>query len=212
LAAWTHKVLGIGLPGNSTWRPEWAKLLEGRPVYVWWEPMLPGKKIDAGKKMCELVAADLPDAKVIRPTTGKNLADLHLAAGDDFGAAFRALLDAAVPIRDVVIPRARPRPDIRVWREPMRRSPFDRDALDVGKAKAVPLDQLMRRLGFDLKRRGREWACACPFHEDSNPSLRINVAKGVWRCDPCDAGGDSIAFMRRWRGLSFPDAVRAVVA
>jgi CHC2-type zinc finger protein len=211
-AGWTHGVLALGLPGNTTWRPEWASLLEGRPVYVWREPILPGKKVDAGKKMAEMIAADVPTAKVIQPVGFKDLCELHQRSGESFEAQFQALLDAARPIRDIVIPKPRPRSDIRVWREPVRRSPFDPGALDVEKAKAVQLDQLMRRLGFDLKRRAGEWAMRCPFHEDSRPSLRINPAKGTWYCDPCGAGGDAIAFMRRWRGLSFPDAVRAVVA
>jgi CHC2 zinc finger len=209
-AAWTHGIMALGLPGNSTWRPEWAAPLKGRSIFVWREPTLPGKKYDAGKKMVELIAADLPDARVIHPSGVKDLAELHLLAGNGFSADLRAFMDAARPIREVVVPRSR-KPEIRVWRAPIQRGSLDRDGLDVQKAKDVPLDHFLRRLGFDLTRRGHEWAMCCPFHEDRNPSLRINPAKGLWRCDPCDEGGDAITFMQKWRGLAFADAVRAVL-
>lgn len=212
-AGWTHRRLVLGLPGCQTWQPGWAPHFAGRSTYIWREPGPPDKDGQVpSTKMLEKVAADLPSAKVIHPPEGiKDLCDLHLAERGAFDAALRRLVHAAVPIRDVVIPKPKPSP-VRVWRDSSRRAdPLNRDHLDVEQAHAVPLDQLMVRLGFELKRRGYEFAMLCPFHEDRRPSLRINPAKGVWRCDPCDEGGDAIAFMQKWRGLSFPDAVRAVV-
>ncbi len=47
----------------------------------------------------------------------------------------------------------------------------------------------------------------CPFHEDRRPSLRINIQKQVWRCDPCGIGGDVFAFVRQFNKCSFLEAL-----
>jgi hypothetical protein len=142
----------------------------------------------------------------------KDPADLHRAFGPDFGNQIRRGMDAAKPIGDVVIPAPVPRRDIRVWRETKRVfGPFDQNDL-LDRARRVPLTELVQRLGYDLKRRGSEWAIVCPFHEDRNPSLRINASKGTWFCDPCGEGGDVIEFVMKLRGLSFPDALKVVAS
>lgn len=47
--------------------------------------------------------------------------------------------------------------------------------------------------------------CLCPFHNDRDPSLTI---KGdMWRCWPCQIGGDVIEFTQRYFGIGFRDAV-----
>ena len=40
----------------------------------------------------------------------------------------------------------------------------------------------------------------CPFHNDSNPSLSINVNDGVWFCHACGEGGGIIDFEMRLQG------------
>lgn len=72
---------------------------------------------------------------------------------------------------------------------------------------ANPIDRVISELVGEAptKVSATEVAVRCPFHEDSRPSLRINSSKngGVWRCDPCDAGGDVFAFVEKHRGLDF---------
>lgn len=36
---------------------------------------------------------------------------------------------------------------------------------------------------------GQEAKGRCPFHEDQNPSLNVNLEKKVWHCPVCDLGG-----------------------
>ncbi len=62
---------------------------------------------------------------------------------------------------------------------------------------SVPETYRRLRPGVEAKRVGRDAVLPCvnPTHTDRHPSLRVNVHKDVWRCDPCDAGGRSIALV-----------------
>ncbi len=53
------------------------------------------------------------------------------------------------------------------------------------------------RPGAEGKRLGRDTVLPCvnPAHADRHPSLRVNVDKDVWHCDPCGVGGRSIALV-----------------
>jgi hypothetical protein len=54
-----------------------------------------------------------------------------------------------------------------------------------------------------------EWAKThCCFHDDSKPSLSVNMKKGYFRCFACGAkGGDVLAFHMLRYGLTFIEAV-----
>lgn len=62
----------------------------------------------------------------------------------------------------------------------------------------------------DLKREGSEHKGICPFHEDDKPSLMVNEKKGIYKCFACDAGGDSINFLMRLKGVSFREACESI--
>lgn len=53
-----------------------------------------------------------------------------------------------------------------------------------------------------------EPAVICPFHDDQQPSLRINIEKQVWHCDPCNIGGDVFSFVERYQQTDFAGALR----
>lgn len=90
---------------------------------------------------------------------------------------------------------------------PERRGPGDR--LPVEAARAVPLADVVGRLGLgEPTGRWGEPKIRCPFHDDSTPSLRLNLSDSLWYCDVCAVGGDGISLWMRVRGVSFPDAVR----
>lgn len=65
------------------------------------------------------------------------------------------------------------------------------------------------REGLRLLGRGIWRSALCPFHDDSQPSLRINAETGAYRCMACGAkGSDVLAFHRQRHGLSFMQAAR----
>jgi putative DNA primase/helicase len=77
--------------------------------------------------------------------------------------------------------------------------------------------EILQRLNFedfyrgelgDLKpARGDEVLALCPFHDDSNPSLSVNVKTGLFNCFGCDAKGDVFAFYQRRHGADFKTAL-----
>jgi len=63
----------------------------------------------------------------------------------------------------------------------------------------------------EIKLTGRgEWRNAlCPFHDDHNPSLRVHIDTGGFKCMACGVhGGDVLAFHMRRHGLSFKQAAK----
>lgn len=87
-----------------------------------------------------------------------------------------------------------------------------RRRLPVERARRVPIREVARRLGMgEMEGKWGEPRVLCPFHDDHNPSLRLNTADGLYYCDVCARGGDSIDLWRRVRGVGFADAVRELV-
>lgn len=61
-----------------------------------------------------------------------------------------------------------------------------------------------------LKRKGRELAGCCPFHNEKTPSFFINPDKGFFHCFGCGSHGTAIDYLMRVRGLDFVEAVHAI--
>jgi len=85
---------------------------------------------------------------------------------------------------------------------------IDIDAL----LQSIDLAELVSQAGGKLRHNGDGYRCACPLHGGSNESS-FSVFRGddglfYWKCfADCDAGGDSIEFVKLWKGLDFLRAV-----
>ena len=79
----------------------------------------------------------------------------------------------------------------------------------VERAKAVSITQIAHLLGLGIPAgQGREARVCCPFHDDEHPSMRLNVEKQLWFCDPCGEGGSALGLYMRVKGLGFAEAVK----
>lgn len=59
-----------------------------------------------------------------------------------------------------------------------------------------------------LRINGKPEALAlCPFHDDHNPSLSVNLETGLYFCPVCSDGGDVFKFYMRLRQVSFKEAL-----
>lgn len=76
----------------------------------------------------------------------------------------------------------------------------------------VSLVRLVESSGVKLEKRGGDRVGCCPFHEDDTPSLVVTVAKNLWHCFGCEAGGDPIAWVMKREGVSFRHAVELLRA
>ena len=59
--------------------------------------------------------------------------------------------------------------------------------------RAANIVDVMARYKVELRHTGgyaEQYTCLCPFHEDTNPSMRVYPDRQSFRCWVCDEGGD----------------------
>ena len=61
-----------------------------------------------------------------------------------------------------------------------------------------------------LTRKGKNYWCTCPFHDDHDPSMSVNEDKQIFKCFVCGAGGNVFSFVQRYEQVSFIEAVAKV--
>lgn len=61
-----------------------------------------------------------------------------------------------------------------------------------------------------LTRKGKNYVCTCPFHDDHNPSMSIATDKQIYKCFVCGAGGNVFTFVQNFEKISFVEAVYKV--
>ncbi|HEY7182213.1 MAG TPA: DNA primase [Blastocatellia bacterium] len=61
-----------------------------------------------------------------------------------------------------------------------------------------------------LKKKGRDWAACCPFHNEKTPSFYVSPVKQIFKCFGCSKGGSVFDFVMEIEGCSFPEAIRVV--
>ena len=72
------------------------------------------------------------------------------------------------------------------------------------------VDIVGRRI--QLTKKGQNFWCLCPFHDDNKPSMAVNQDKQFFYCFVCNASGNSIHFLRRYENLDFVDAVETIAS
>ena len=88
---WHYDLPALGIPGASTWKPEWATYLPGMTVYLWREP-------DEGGTLFALkIGQTLPDAKIMAAPPGRKDVSECYILGDDVPALIQRLMAEAVP-------------------------------------------------------------------------------------------------------------------
>lgn len=186
--------------------------LEGAPVHQDWHPTR-GELLKIGHEMAERVRErerwcmrQMDDSELVG--YGVRMRRLLATAGADEWPDFLASL-----VEEWVSEAERE------WRWRRRAANLGADAVvRSGASWADRVDTIKRStdlvalIGFEtgqIKQRGpTKVSCRCPFHDDRDPSLDIDTAKGVWLCRPCGIGGDAITYVELTRSVKFPAAVQ----
>ena len=58
-----------------------------------------------------------------------------------------------------------------------------------------------------LERHGQNFKGLCPFHNDNNPSMSVNINKQIFKCFSCNTGGDVLSFLTEYKHISLVDAI-----
>jgi DNA primase len=78
----------------------------------------------------------------------------------------------------------------------------------------VSLVELYDLPHFHKTNGGERASCQCPFHDDTNPSLKIDSKRGIFKCFSCGVGGNAFKFVQEYsklhghHKLSFIETVR----
>ena len=85
-------------------------------------------------------------------------------------------------------------------------------------AKSIPKDFINRLVDdsdivavinhyVSLTKKGNNYTCCCPFHEEKTPSFVVSPQKAIFHCFGCGAGGNVLTFIKDIEGLNFVEAV-----
>ncbi|WP_299293726.1 DNA primase [uncultured Mobiluncus sp.] len=89
-------------------------------------------------------------------------------------------------------------------------SKFDPDDLQKVR-EAIPIESVVSDY-VSLQRKGSSLMGLCPFHDEKTASFSVTPVRNMWHCFGCGEGGDTIDFVQRIEGLTFPEAVEFLAA
>ncbi|MDD3896542.1 MAG: DNA primase [Candidatus Peribacteraceae bacterium] len=71
----------------------------------------------------------------------------------------------------------------------------------------LPIEELVGQYR-QLTKKGRNFVCLCPFHNDTHPSMVVSPDKGIAFCFACNTGGDIFSFYQSIEGVDFRQAIK----
>lgn len=61
---------------------------------------------------------------------------------------------------------------------------------------------------ISLKKKGSDYVCLCPFHDEKTASFSISPSKNIYKCFGCGKSGDGITFLIDYKKMSFIEAIK----
>lgn len=55
---------------------------------------------------------------------------------------------------------------------------------------------------ISVQKKGKNYEAICPFHDDHNPSLKINIENQTFKCFVCGEGGDCVEFVKKYKEIN----------
>lgn len=66
---------------------------------------------------------------------------------------------------------------------------------------------VVSRFNVPLVRKGAHYSACCPFHNEKTPSFIVSPHRNTYHCFSCGAHGDSIDFVMKLDGRTYPEAI-----
>jgi len=63
-------------------------------------------------------------------------------------------------------------------------------------------------LHVQMKRAGKDLVSKCPFHDENTPSFKLNNRDNYFKCFGCNAGGDVIEFLMKYKHWGYMESIR----
>ena len=63
---------------------------------------------------------------------------------------------------------------------------------------------------ISLKKKGKEYAACCPFHNEKTASFTVSPEKQFYHCFGCGAHGTALGFLMEYERLDFIEAVEVL--
>jgi DNA primase len=86
---------------------------------------------------------------------------------------------------------------------------IDNEELNDIRSKANIVD-IISSYGIEVIKKGKDYVCVCPFHNDHSPSMSISVSRQIYKCFACGEGGNVFTFVQNYEKVSFVEAVKIV--
>ena len=61
-----------------------------------------------------------------------------------------------------------------------------------------------------LQKKGANYTCCCPFHNEKTPSFSVNPTRQIYKCFGCGVGGNVFTFLQKYENMTFPEALKAL--
>ena len=87
---------------------------------------------------------------------------------------------------------------------------IDNDEINKIRSQANITD-IIASYNIELIKKGKDYKCICPFHDDHSPSMSVSPEKQIYKCFACGKTGNVFTFVSDYEDVPFIDAV-AIVA
>lgn len=62
----------------------------------------------------------------------------------------------------------------------------------------------------NLEKRGANYICNCPFHDEKTASFTVSPKRNSWKCFGCNEGGDAVGFIMKYEKVNYVDALKVI--
>ena len=82
---------------------------------------------------------------------------------------------------------------------------FNKIDLENIKSKILISEELDKKT--KVIKKGKDFWCCCPFHNEKSPSFYVSPIKKIFHCFGCGESGDVLSFIMKYENISFKEII-----